>query len=55
MIVRTEETATITLTVTRREAQEILNDFDKSREPSASGKGLYASLAGIVRQDKPDN
>ena len=44
MRTNTEETTTITIVVTKREAEQIMLDFDKSREPSLPGKSLYTAL-----------
>lgn len=44
MKVSTEETATITIVVTKHEAEQIMHDFDQRREPSIPGKNLYTAL-----------
>lgn len=48
MKIHAEDTVTITLTITREDAQHLLADFDKSREPSTQGKRLYSTLSRIV-------
>jgi hypothetical protein len=47
-----EDTVTIELTVTRKEAEAILRDFDDTREPSDPGKRLASTLARIVRGEQ---
>lgn len=44
MNIESKQTTTITLTLSAFEAQRIIDDFDKSKEPSIQGKILYSSL-----------
>lgn len=46
-----QQVTEVTLTITPDEARRIMADFDQSREPSAPGKVLYATLAAIVKVD----